>query len=634
MNEGFFTTAQMNSFAKAKPLPLPLNVDFPPEVVKAKAEVDLSVYHNAMVMDIECYVNYFLIKFMRVSDDKIYRFEMTADCPLDRTGIRWILDRYEIITFNGNTFDVPVLKLAMTRGVDNAKLKKAVNYLINQDNIMWRFDELYDLKPMEINTIDLIELAPGILSLKIYGGRLGCKKMQELPYPEDSILTESQMDDVDEYNTNDLIVTKRLFVELIPQIELRRVMSERYKLDLRSKSDAQIAEVVIKSEIEKITKKKLGKGRFEKDHFYYIPPDYIKFFNPKLNEVLDIVTNNPFTLGADGKPISPKEFAKVQVKIGKTTYTTGKGGLHSTEKSEFHVADDKHSIWDWDVASYYPAVILNSGLYPAQLGKDFLTIYQKIVTERLEAKRTKDKVKADTLKILVNGSFGKLGQLYSILYAPDLMLQVTLTGQLSILMLIDKLESRGIPVVSGNTDGIVIKCPIEKEPTMHTILKRWMHETGFELESTAYAGIYSRDINNYIAIKTDGTVKAKGCFRSSALDKSPNNEVCSLAMIEWIKYGVPFEETIRACKDITKFLTVITVKGGAVKNKEYLGKAIRFFHAIGESGAIHYQNNGNKVSMTDGVKPLMDISGPFPKDVDFDWYIAHTKKLFDTEGKK
>jgi hypothetical protein len=44
---------------------------------------------------------------------------------------------------------------------------------------------------------------------------------------------------------------------------------------------------------------------------------------------------------------------------------------------------------------------------------------------------------ADSLKITINGSFGKLGNYYSALYAPDLMVQVTVTGQLALLKLIE-----------------------------------------------------------------------------------------------------------------------------------------------------------------------------------------------------
>ena len=115
----------------------------------------------------------------------------------------------------------------------------------------------------------------------------------------------------------------------------------------------------------------------------------------------------------------------------------GIGGLHSCEKSQYVVADENTVLRDADVSSYYPSIILQQKLSPKAMGKDFITIYQSIVSRRIEAKHRGDKVTADTLKICVNGSFGKLGSKYSALYAPELLIQTTLTGQLALLMLIE-----------------------------------------------------------------------------------------------------------------------------------------------------------------------------------------------------
>ncbi|MEG7688959.1 hypothetical protein U2044_15310, partial [Listeria monocytogenes] len=65
-------------------------------------------------------------------------------------------------------------------------------------------------------------------------------------------------------------------------------------------------------------------------------------------------------------------------------------------------------------------------------------------------------------KIMINGTFGKTGSQYSVLFAPTMLIQTTITGQLSILMLIEWHEHYGIPVISANTDGIVINCPRDK----------------------------------------------------------------------------------------------------------------------------------------------------------------------------
>lgn len=627
-NEGFFTPSVILTPAKRKPLPSVLNVDFPKTEIKRPKVVELPKSKLIQyIMDIEVYSNYFLVKFLNAATDEIIDFEKTADCPFDAKRVQHIIDTSEIITFNGSKYDVLMLRLAL-QGVSNKQLKIASDLLIQSSLQTWKFEEKYNLPKFKIKHIDLIELMTGIASLKMYGARLHCDKLQDLPIEPDTILTEDEMDEINEYCNNDVFVTKMAFVEKIQQIELRRAMSKKYKLDLLSKSDAQIAEAVLKAEIEDILNKDIKKPEVIKRSFHYRVPDFIKFNSPILNEALKIVTTKLFSTRSNGVIEMPEELTELKVAIGKSVYRMGMGGLHSTEKCVFHIADENYSLWDWDVASYYPTIVLQCGLYPKHLTKEFLTVYKEIVDERLEAKRAKDKVKADSLKIVVNGTFGKLGQPYSTLYAPELMVQVTVTGQLALLMLIEMLESKGIPVVSGNTDGIVMKCPKTHEQTMYNVIKRWERITGFEMESTQYLGLFSRDINNYIAIKSSGEVKAKGTFAASNIGKNPENDICTDAMIEYIKFGTPFIDTIKACRDIRKFLTVRRVNGGAVKDGVFVGKTVRFYHAKDEKGCISYKTNGNMVPNSQGCKPLMNLPERFPVDVDYTWYEIHTKEMF------
>lgn len=199
------------------------------------------------------------------------------------------------------------------------------------------------------------------------------------------------------------------------------------------------------------------------------------------------------------------------------------------------------------------------------------------------------------------------------------MVQVTVTGQLSLLMLIESLELNNIPVISANTDGIVIQYPIDKEEKMLELIKQWELKTSFEMERSNYAALYSRDINNYIALKEEGDVKVKGCFKSGDLQKNPQTEICNEAIINYLTKGIEFIDTIEACKDVSKFVVVRTVKGGAVKNGIHIGKNIRWYYAKNCKGFISYQN-GNKVPMTDGAKPIMELPDELPNDINYGWY--------------
>lgn len=105
-------------------------------------------------------------------------------------------------------------------------------------------------------------------------------------------------------------------------------------------------------------------------------------------------------------------------------------------------------------------------------------------------------------------------------------------------------------------------------------------------------------------------------------------------MITYLSKFIPVEVTVRDCKDITKFLTLRTVNGGAEKNGEPIGKAIRWYYAVGEKGTINYVKNGNIVPRSEGAKPLMDIPETFPDDVDYEWYIRECEEILMSVGAK
>jgi hypothetical protein len=111
---------------------------------------------------------------------------------------------------------------------------------------------------------------------------------------------------------------------------------------------------------------------------------------------------------------------------------------------------------------------------------------------------------------------------------------------------------------------------------------------------------------------------------------NPNNLICSDAISEFLSVGTPIEETILNCKDFTRFITVRQVKGtpalGAHKNREYLGKVIRFAYIKGETGTINYVSNNNKVPDTEGAVPFMDLPKEWP-DLDYQKYIDKTKEI-------
>lgn len=593
---------------------------------------------SVLVFDVECYVNYFCVAFMEPRSGKAIVFERSVSTDFAPESLLWVMRNFVLVGFNSRNYDVPMCAIAI-RGYDCEALKQASDAIIVGGIRPEKLLKEWDVNPAPLNHVDLIEVAPIQASLKTYAARIHCKRIQDLPFEPDRVLSAEEAHITMLYCVNDLDNTALLMKELEAQLELRHQLGQEYNQDLRSMSDAQIAEAVIINELRKLSDTPLRKPELPPDYVCkYQIPAYLQYKTPQLQRMLATVGKAIFQLDGAGRPRLPPELDGLSIQLGACDYRLGIGGLHSSEKSIAHVADAETLLLDRDVASYYPAIILNQGLFPKHLGQRFLTVYRSIVERRLEAKRSGNKIVADSLKITINGSFGKLGSPYSMLYSPDLLLQVTITGQLSLLLFIEKLELVGIPVVSANTDGIIIKCPQGRKADMLAVIAEWEAQTGFETEETRYRAVYSRDVNNYIAIKEDGSCKAKGVYSekgsalNSRLSKNPEHLICADAVQAFLSKGIPVEETVVKCRDFTRFVSVKKVTGGAHKDGQYLGKVVRWYYAKGETGAINRATNGDKVGKSDFGKPAMDLPDAFPNDVDFDWYIRRAKEILSEIG--
>jgi hypothetical protein len=593
---------------------------------------------SVMVFDSESYINYYLYAFKHCDTGKYITFEY----PCDVGKLAWVLQHFLIIGFNSRNYDMLVVTYALS-GATPPQVKQLTNKIINAKLYPYQFEQQYKLKIIKADTIDLVEVVPlGYVSLKLYAGRLHCKRMQELPFAEDSMLTMEQKEEIKNYCLTDTDNTELLFNFLKPQLELRYTLSHIYNVDVRSKSDAQIAESVIAVEMQRLTGLAQEKPLNRTTYFAYQIPAFLTFHHQILQELLSILKAHTFTIEEDGSIKMPDLVKMLDLRIAKSTYRIGAGGLHSSETSITHKAEGGMLLLDRDVASYYPAIILNQQLYPRHLGKPFLQVYGDLVNRRLQAKASGNKVISDALKITINGTFGKFGNRWSLLYSPELLFQVTLSGQLCLLLLIDMIEQIGwgVHVVSANTDGVLIECHFRMRETLNAVIKKWEQTTNFVTEETEYTAVYSRDVNNYIAIKKDGGIKVKGCYSEkgsagdSPLSRNPEAFVCTDAVIAFVGVGTPVEETIYSCRDMRRFLIVRNVKGGAQKSGKYLGKTIRWYYSTEIQSDIQYVLSGNKVPMSDGGKPLMELCDDVPRDLNYERYIEIANDMLIEVGAR
>lgn len=633
---------------------------------------------GAVGMDVECFPNFFLVNFERFGNGQRLAMEMSERSSINWSLLRRILTTECIITFNGSGYDIPMVALALA-GKDTYALKEESNILIHNEIPPWKLEERLGVQFPRINHVDLFGPNPSVQQgLKVLNGRLHGRMMMDLPYPHDKRLSRAEMNVGTIYCFNDIDATKNLFNALREPLALRVALGKVYNMDLRSKSDAQVGEAIVKKRVEILTGRRVRKADNISPFFRYEVPEFFKFKHPDILKAVDIIKRTEFSVNGAGRVEMPKELESLQISIGESTYSMGIGGLHSTEANRAVRSDNEYVLIDLDVASQYPRIILRLGMFPKALGPAFLTVYKALVDERVDAKHRakiikdtelpaaiaqgvkeliaalekeerENTTKAEGGKIAANGVFGKLLSIFSVLYAPHLGIATTLTGQLSLLMIIDMCEAAGISVVSGNTDGVVLRCPrsmVEFDDKknivggrLREVLNEWESSTGFEFESNIYKAIYNSSVNTYIAIKDDGKHKRKGPIANPWGDKdlrgqmmkNPQMTICSDAVLDFIKNGTSIAETIRASKDPRGFVTIINAKGGCTWRGGYLGKVARYYWSTDHDPILYVKttNKGGtrKVAKTDGAKPLMEMDGSLPDDIDYDRYIREAEDI-------
>lgn len=649
---------------------------------------------GVMLVDIECYRNFFYIGFKRKSDGRRLGFEFSERSPEPNWAqIRNLLNKYTIVTFNGKSYDIPMIHLALA-GATNDELKEASDKIIKGGIKWWDVEEELGIRVSKnIDHIDLFEPNPSVKdSLKTLNGRLHGKRMQDLPYHESTVLTHKQMDKTADYCLHsDLDATDNLLDQLKEALDLRIDLSRIYGVDMRSKSDAQIGETFVKIRYQQMTGKQPKKLDKKVISFKYKVPDFIQFNSPMMQEVLDTIRDTTIHVNpAKGKVELPKAWEKFNINFSGMRFTLGIGGLHSTEKNRAVVSNDEYVLIDADVASQYPSIIMKLGLYPKALGPEFLTIYNGAIISRLEAKAEAKRLKPlaeewekehpgrrdspmhEQLRMLavqdkggkiqLNGIYGKLGSPYSIVFAPHLLISTTLTGQLTLLMLIEAAEENGIEIVSANTDGVIFKCPrklyngmggvdgTQKDRLAPSFLQKltawWEETTSFKLEFAEYKAIYNASVNEYIAIDSKGKAKRKGTLANhwspespdysptyEMMKKNPQMTVCADAALDHILHGTDIKSYIKNYKDIRGFVTVVNATGGGKWRDEYLGKVVRYIWSTDGDPILKVVANDQgthaKVMKTDGCRPLMTLPDEFPDDIDYDHYIKETEQILE-----
>lgn len=668
--------------------------------------------------DTECFWNFWCLRFQTIGG-YTWRFDLREGQTFSleqRQFMALLFENFRTVSFNGDYYDVPMMR-GVLAGMDTLQLKQLNDRIIVEQAKPWELG-LGDWRPAD--HVDIKPVCPGAGSQNAFAARIHHHTIEDFEIDFSRRVSEADMVTIAQKCENDLGKLRALYEALKPQLRQRERIGQRYGINVMSKSDAQVGEAILRKLCEDATGRRVyAKKIHEIDwqfRFQYDVPAYIEFQTPQLKRALEYVRGSVFAIqppasfrdvGDDEKGrciIMPSQLEGLEIRLGTSVYAMGIGGLHSQEKKLVVVSNETHQVLMPDVRAYYPNLMVTAGAWPEALGPQFVPDYESIKIARETAKKEQQRLESLGIKsgpeyedartdneggkIGINGPFGKTGSPFSILWAPKMLIQTTLTGQLSLLMLIEWHELYGIPVVSANTDGLVIYCPRDKLHISQQLIAEWERRSGLTMETVPYKALYARDVNNYFAITDDGEVKRKGEYAKTSLKdkKAPDVEICADAAADFLAKGVPVEQTIRACRDIRKFVTTQKVAGGAIKHwgdgprkgqsvksmeptlqkwgwqqpkrgkwthpsmgervfsaadahalcfpprrPEFIGVQARWYYSTEAPGPILYKN-GDTVGNSYGAKPAQMLPQEFPTDVDYEWYEQKARKMLADVG--
>lgn len=189
----------------------------------------------------------------------------------------------------------------------------------------------------------------------------------------------------------------------------------------------------------------------------------------------------------------------LNVVINGFRYDYGVGGIHGAIQGTVR-STDTHTLQTLDVASYYPNMAIANEIYPEHLGKTFCKVYKDLYLER--KRQPKGSAANAALKLALNGVYGDSNNEFSPLYDPAYTMSITIGGQLSLCMLMEKLiDHCGARIVMCNTDGFEYVVEKTRVSEAEKWVKWWEEVTGLEMEGDNYSKMFIRDVNSYIAIR-------------------------------------------------------------------------------------------------------------------------------------
>jgi len=640
-----------------------------------------------LIYDIETMLEFFLVGVYSPEEEKYYEFSVNKwENQLDEF-VRFTEKHsdYYWVGYNNLRFDSQVVEWVLRNHehwheLDRMEICRRIAEKagdVIQDANFDVFPE-YQERHLTLKQIDMFKVnhydnKNRMVSLKRLEFEMDLENIEEMPiHHSKEHLTEEEIKLTKNYCLNDVMATYQFYKVTTGdtshplykgnnQIQLRIDIEQEFGIPCLNYSNSKIGDEIIKKyycETKKIEYNTLPKkGTFRKNiPLKYCVPKYISFKTQQLQDFLSKIKKTV---------LSQNEDFVESIEFYGQTYTFAKGGLHNVINGATYESDDENDLIDVDVSGFYPATIINNSYYPTHLGKEFLVGYSKVYFKRLELKplaKKDSRIKGIVagLKEAGNCPYGKSSEITSWLYDKQVTLSTCITGELSLLMLIEECEINGIKCIMANTDGATFIVPKTKREIFGKIKEDWRKVTTisltYELEEVEFKKMIFSTVNDYIAIKTDGTVKAKGDFlKDFELHKNKSARIVPIALENYFVHDIPVADTITKHTNIFDF----AIRQKASKDFHYEGvdrkngnttvynKLIRYYVSLRGEKLLKIKNKdststANDVSQVEAGEWLCHVCNYLTKDHPLDninhaYYIEKAERIIrkiETKGKK
>ena len=613
--------------------------------------------------DIETYPNVFTCVVLHVATRRRWVFEISdrrnnwADFVQLIQAIKSVNGR--MVGFNNLGFDYPVIHegLHCLGGPTAALLYHKAQSIIDApfdrrfDHVVWESDQI--VQQIDLYKIHHFDNPARSTGLKVLEINMLSEDVGDLPFAPGTYIEPHQIDTIIQYNDHDVDETAEFYKHSVEMIEFREELTERYDRNFLNHNDTKIGKDYFIMRLEEsgipcFTRDGNGR-RVPRQTWRHsmalrdVVFPYIRFNHPEFRRVHSWLMNQVIT---ETKGV----FNNLTATVDGFEFVFGTGGIHGSVSSQTVKSDDDNVIIDLDVAGYYPSLGIANRLYPEHLGESFCDYHADIKNER--KKHKKGTAPNTMLKLAGNGVYGDSNNVYSPFYDPIYTMKITINGQLLLCMLAEYLmQIPGLRMIQANTDGLTVLCPRDQIDQLNQITEWWQRFTCLELERAEYSRMFIRDVNNYIAEKTDGKLKRIGAYchvrpweKDHDLEWHQDHSalVVQKAAEAALVHGVDVEQFIRNHRDPFDFLLRARAKGKSrlvttdsfgndipeQKTTRYyvatIGYPLTMIHAplagkdverrvsIQTGRNVFIANNARRIDMT---------------NIDFSWYIDEANKL-------